>query len=44
LELDRTVPFSRKLTNEECIEFAKQQDFALKLFPMFKKKFKANFP
>ncbi len=44
LELDRSVPFSRKLTADECMEFAKQQDFALKLFPIFKKKFKANFP
>ncbi len=44
IELDRKVPFSRKLTADECLEFAKQQDFALKLFPMFKKKFKANFP
>ena len=43
IELDRKVPFSRKLTADECLEFAKQQDFALKLFPMFKKKFKANF-
>lgn len=31
------------MTADECLEFAKQQDFALKLFPMFKKKFKANF-
>jgi hypothetical protein len=37
------VPFSRKLTSDECMEFAKQQDFALKLFPMFKKKFKERF-
>jgi len=43
LDLDRSIPFSRKLTTEECEEFAKQQDFALKLFPMFKKKFKSRF-
>lgn len=43
LEVDRTAPFVKRLTKEDCEEFAKQQDFALKLFPIFKKKFKAKF-
>ena len=43
LEVDRTAVFSKKLNKEENEEFAKQQDFALKLFPVFKKKFKSKF-
>ena len=43
LEVDRTANFLKRLNNEECEEFAKQQDFALKLFPVFKKKFKSRF-
>ena len=43
-DVERTVQFVKKLNAEECQEFAKQQDFALKVFPVFKKKFKSSFP
>ena len=43
LEIEREVQFVKKLNAEECGEFAKQQDFALKVFPLFKKKFKSLF-
>jgi hypothetical protein len=43
LEVDRTANFLKRLNNEECEEFAKQHDFALKLFPVFKKKFRSRF-
>ncbi len=41
---ERTAQFVRKLTLEENEDFVKQQDFALKVFPLFKKKFKTLFP
>lgn len=41
---ERTGTFVKKLTPEDCEEFQKQQEFALKVFPLFKKKFKAEFP
>jgi len=44
IEVDREAKFVKKLSKEDCEEFIKQQDFALKLFPRFKKKFKENFP
>lgn len=44
LEIERVVQFVKKMNAEECGEFAKQQDFALKVFPLFKKKFKSLFP
>lgn len=44
LEMERTAQFVKKLNAEDCEEFAKQQDFALKVFPLFKKKFKTLFP
>ena len=34
----RTGQFVKKLTSQECEEFIKQQEFALKVFPLFKKK------
>ena len=40
----RTGQFVKKLTSQECEEFIKQQEFALKVFPLFKKKFKQSFP
>ena len=43
-DVERAVHFVKKLNAEECQEFAKQQDFALKVFPLFKKKFKSSFP
>ena len=41
---EKTAQFSKKLNPEENSDFLKQQEFALKLFPLFKKKFKATFP
>lgn len=41
---ERTAQFVRKLTLEENEDFVKQQEFALKVFPLFKRKFKAEFP
>ena len=44
VETDRKGTFSRVLVWEEKIFFEEQQQFALKIFPLFKKKFKAAFP
>ena len=44
VETDRKWTFSRVLTWEEKTFFEEQQQFALKIFPLFKKKFKAAFP
>lgn len=41
---ERTAKFVKKLNAEENGDFIKQQEFALKLFPLFKKKFKQSFP
>lgn len=41
---ERTAQFVKKLNAEENEDFIKQQEFALKLFPLFKKKFKQAFP
>ena len=44
VETDRKGTFARVLVWEEKIFFEEQQQFALKIFPLFKKKFKAAFP
>ena len=41
---ERTATFVKKLSLEENEDFVKQQEFALKVFPLFKKKFKTEFP
>lgn len=43
IEVDKTADFERCFTPEEHLEFLHQQDFALKVFPLFKKKFKSQF-
>lgn len=44
VDTDRKWTFSRVLAGDEKKFFDEQQQFALKIFPLFKKKFKAAFP
>jgi len=44
VQTDRKWTFARMLVGEEKTNFEEQQQFALKIFPLFKKKFKAAFP
>ncbi|MEI6426731.1 MAG: PSP1 C-terminal domain-containing protein, partial [Candidatus Absconditabacteria bacterium] len=44
VQTDRKGTFARLLSDEEKIFFEEQQQFALKIFPLFKKKFKVAFP
>lgn len=44
LKVERTARFLKKLTPSECEDFLLQQELACKIFPVFKKKFKASFP
>lgn len=43
LDVEREGFFDRVMRGEELEDFTQQQDFALKLFPKFKKKFKEQF-
>lgn len=43
INIQREAEFERVLTLQEHEDFMRQQDFALKVFPKFKKKFKAEF-
>ena len=44
VKTDRKWSFARMLLGDEKKFFEEQQQFALKIFPVFKKKFKASFP
>lgn len=44
VDIERSAKFVKKMNPEEEKDFMQQQEFALKVFPVFKKKFKEAFP
>jgi len=44
IDTDRLWKFTKTLSGEDAKFFKEQNDFALKIFPIFKKKFKVAFP